>query len=415
MNGHCLELSYQCNKCGTSEIWNGSNQFPDQSFGVNRDMVRSWLTVGGERGKYFQFCEAMKIGTYNRSSFDRTVTLLIPIILEMEDKNYRLNIDSVNESDDGCILGFDCQHSRSQRATGPAPFATSTFICHTPGSNYGRILYQSHLSTQQMKEMGMNGTESKDKWSVVQGLKKMAELLDHIVKGVCDGSSSGNKQWEDHVASSSKHKQALLANCSWHKVKGLEKDFKTKIAEHRTKLAQKEGRKQYKPTYPEIGELGITGKTIKNHWIYSQKHCYGDRDTMEIEFRSLSDTFQEITEGAMSDETKAALDDWLRNACHQLEKYSDGLLTDLEESFHRVALKYWKKGTSYGLEEYFMRRALAFLDWNENFSKPEAKRTTNFRKSIASTFTHFMASKWNDRNFEKHVFKPQTYGVTGYC
>lgn len=199
MVGHCLRLSYQCNKCGTSDLWNGSNQFPDQSFAVNRDVVRSWLTVGGERDKYFQFCEAMRIDTYNESSYDRTVELLVLIILEIEDKNYKLNIDSVNGSNDDYILGFDCQHSRSQRATGSAPFATSTFICHTSGKNYGKNLYQSHLSTHQMKEMGMKGTESKDKWTVISGLKKMAILLNHIAKGVCDGSSSGNKQWEDHV------------------------------------------------------------------------------------------------------------------------------------------------------------------------------------------------------------------------
>ena len=151
MKGHCLVLGYQCNKCGASELWNGSNQFPDQSFAVNRDVVRSWLSIGGERGKYFQFCEAMKIGTYNRSNYDRIKELLTPIILEMEDKHYKANIDSVNESNEYCIIGFDCQHSRSHRKGGSAPFATSTFICHSPGVNYGKILFQSHLSTHQMK------------------------------------------------------------------------------------------------------------------------------------------------------------------------------------------------------------------------------------------------------------------------
>ncbi len=35
--------------CGSAEIWNGSDQYPDGSFQVNRDVVRAWLTVGGER------------------------------------------------------------------------------------------------------------------------------------------------------------------------------------------------------------------------------------------------------------------------------------------------------------------------------------------------------------------------------
>ncbi len=326
MEGHCLQFTLQCNNCGTCNLWNGSNQHPDHSFEVNRNIVRAWLSTGGERGKYFQFCEAMRCGVYNRTSFDQTVELLVPIILELEDQSYKLNIDSVNESKDGCILGFDCQHSRSQRATGAAPLATSTFICHTPGNNYGKILYQSHLSTHQIKEMEMKGTESKDKWATHAGLKKLVGLVNHIVKGVCDGSSSGNKLWSDIVTSNSKHKQALLANCSWHKIKGLAKDFKTKILDKRIKLAQKEGRKQYKPAFPEIEELDITGQRIKNHWIYSQKTSFGDPDQMEMVFRSLSDDYQEITEGAMSDETKEALDDWLKQACQHMEKYSDGLL-----------------------------------------------------------------------------------------
>ena len=58
-------------------MWNGSEQFPDKSFSVNRDVVRCWLTVSGERGKYFQFCEAMNCGTCNRTNFDKTVEFLI--------------------------------------------------------------------------------------------------------------------------------------------------------------------------------------------------------------------------------------------------------------------------------------------------------------------------------------------------
>jgi len=415
MKGHCLVLGYQCNKCGTSELWNGSNQFPDQSFAVNRDMVRSWLTIGGERGKYFQFCEAMKIGTYNRASFDRTITLLTPIILELEDKNYKLNIDSVNGSDGECILGFDGQYSRSQKKGKTAPFMTCTFMCQTQGVNYGKILFQSHLSTHQMKEMGMNGTESKDKHATIPGLKKMASLLNHIDKGVCDGSSSGNKQWRDIVAvKGSKHQNALLANCTWHKLKGLESDFNNQMRDKKVKLAVKEGRKQYKDVYPEIKELEIDGKTMKNHWIYCQKLAEGNAERIESIFREYPDSMQEIAEGKISNGTMTAWHEWMKKVSNNMEKYSDGLLTDLEESFHRVALKYWKKGSSLCFEEYIVRRALAFLDWNENFGKPKLKRTTDFRKEIARTFTQFLSTKINNRNSEHQVYKPKRYGITDY-
>jgi hypothetical protein len=376
---------------------------------VNRDVVRSWITVGGERGKYLQFCEIMRCGTYNRTSFDQTVELLIPIILELEDEQYRKNIDDINK-ESGCILGFDCQHSRSQRACGSAPLATTTFMCHNHGSNYGKIVYQSTLSFHQMKEMGLKGTESKDKLTTKLGLEKLVDLLTYIKQGVCDGSSSGNKLWMDVVVPHFKHKNANLANCSWHKIKTVSKDFKKKIMEKRIKLKVKKGRKQYKLAYPEIQELGITGQVIKNHWIYSQKMSHGNPKEMAEEFKHLTDFYQELYEGYLSQTTEKALEEWLELQCKNIGKYSDGLLTDLEESFHHKVLKYWKKGSSYGFEEYTIRRALAFLDWNENFGKIKTHRTINFRKLIADHFSDFM----QNTKTATGVYIPKKYGVRNY-
>ncbi len=62
------------------------------------------------------------------------------------------------------------------------------------------------------------------------------------------------------------------------------------------------------------------------------------------------------------------------------------MLTDIEESFHRVILKYWKKGSSAQIEEYQMARELAVLDWNENAGKSKKARTAYFRKDILDKF-----------------------------
>ena len=56
------------------------------------------------------------------------------------------------------------------------------------------------------------------------------------------------------------------------------------------------------------------------------------------------------------------LKNWLEKNSQDFDKYCLGLKTDLEESFYRVTLKYWKKGSTYSYEEYITKRALAFLD-----------------------------------------------------
>jgi hypothetical protein len=141
MTGHGLNLAMQCDQCKVAMEWNGSSVYPDGSLMINCDIVRAWYTIGGKRHQYFKFTELMNCGQYNHDSYDKTVQLLQPIILEAEDKDYQENVDAVNGMKEDVILGCDCQHCRSQRAQGSAPYATSTFICHNQGSNYGKIIY----------------------------------------------------------------------------------------------------------------------------------------------------------------------------------------------------------------------------------------------------------------------------------
>ena len=81
-------------------------------------------------------------------------------------------------------------------------------------------------------------------------------------------------------------------------------------------------------------------------------------------------------------------------------KYCFGYKTDLEESFHRVTLKYWKKGTSYQFEEYCTRRALAALNWNENRDN-NSENTYYFRKTIADQFHQLLLSRTKGRKTNK--------------
>lgn len=417
MEGHSLQLELKCD-CGTIQMWKGSAQYPDGSSQVNRDITRAWVTSGGQRGNYFKFCQAFKSGTYNKSSFDSTVKLLSPIILEMEDQQYRENIDLVNQTGK-TIIGLDCQHARSQRASGPAPFATSTCICHNKGPSRGKILYQAHMSFQEMKEQGMSGRESKDKLTVDKGLTLLTSKLTDISTIICDGSSSANKSVRDIIIASERFHVGLnVANCFWHKAKTLVGDFNKNLLEKVKPL--KEGKKK-ELMYPELKEMGATGKKVKNHWYRSQAVAKNDVDAMEDEFCSFIDHYiqkypaePESGWNGVSEATEEAVRDWCKEKCKELQKYVDGHLTDLEESFHRVVLKYWKKGCSYQYPEYIMRRALASLDWNENVGKLKENRTNEFQKDISDRFHKFLLTRRKGPNSEMTVYKPKNLTVTDY-
>jgi hypothetical protein len=417
MEGHGLVLDFQCSSCGIIKTWKSSSPYPDGSLEVNRDVARAWMTTGGERGHYFKFTEALRCGQYSPSSFDATVKLLRPIILEQEDHMYRVNINEVNMITGGPTIGLDCQHCRSQRATGAAPYATTTVICHTLGPSYGKILLQKHVSTHQLKESGMSGKESKDKYTVDQALRVLVEQLVEIKGGLCDGSSSANKSWKDIVIKSKKFGTGVtISNCFWHKCKGMASKFNSDLVDKKIKLKEKDGRKQYENLYPEFDEMGLSGKVVKNHFIHSQKTCNGDPDKMAETFESLVEHYDEEYSYHMQMKTRLALESWLKNQCKDLSKYCQGLRTDLEESFHRVALKYWKKGTTYAFEEYITRRALAALDWNENFGKAEDDESTSqFRTNIGKKFHEFLMQRSVGRRAEhQNLYIPKSYGVTDY-
>ena len=203
--GTCLELKLVYEECGIKISWNSSLQYHDKSFQVNWDIARALTTSGGERSDLFRFFDSLRCGMICPSSFDSTVDTVETVIFEEEDRCYQLNIRNANQefqsnSQNATIIGFNCQHSRSQRAFGPAPFATATFINHTPGPGYKQILFQSHMSTILMKEDGLIGSESKDKIVTRNGLKLMEFHLNKIQKGICDMSSSGNKSWAEIIS-----------------------------------------------------------------------------------------------------------------------------------------------------------------------------------------------------------------------
>jgi hypothetical protein len=77
----------------------------------------------------------------------------------------------------------------------------------------------------------------------------------------------------------------------------------------------------------------------------------------------------------------------------------------LEESFHRVILKYWKKGSIYKYEEYIVRRALAALGWNES---REQSTYYYFKQNIADKFNQFLQQRSKSRfNVTKNIYVSQ--------
>ena len=180
LEGHGLQVEFQCLECGWKWHWCGSQKYNDGSLRVNRDMVVAWKTTGTERGKYFQFTDAMRCGQYNHDSWDKTVQLLSPIVQTLAEKSYQKGVNYINQSGEDAIIGCDVQHSRSQRSFGAAPFAGAVFILHNQGPYYGSIIHQQLVSPSGLVVAGKAKTASKDKHAVHLGLRKVVELLDHI-------------------------------------------------------------------------------------------------------------------------------------------------------------------------------------------------------------------------------------------
>jgi len=106
--------------------------------------------------------------------------------------------------------------------------------------------------------------------------------------------------------------------------------------------------------YPELQDWNITGKKIKSHFIRSQKLWPGNGEEMAEEFQNFPNFYQQLSENTISKRTMEDLENWFecQTKNNEMEKFCKGYKTDLEEGFHRVALKYWKKGSSYQYEEY---------------------------------------------------------------
>ena len=86
-NRHSMSITLVCGKCNSADSWTSSSKLPDGSFEINRDVVIAWL-LSGERIKYEQFTKTLRCGTYSRASWDNTIDLITPIILEAEDDMY---------------------------------------------------------------------------------------------------------------------------------------------------------------------------------------------------------------------------------------------------------------------------------------------------------------------------------------
>jgi hypothetical protein len=395
LEGHGIQVEFKCINCLHEWKWLGTQRHEDGSLKVNCDVVVAWKVVGCERGKYFKFTEALRCGQYNRTSWDKTVQMLYPVVHNMAVQSYKETVDYANKSSNGSIVGCDVQHSRSQRAVGAAPFAGCVFMLHNKGQFYSRILYQQLVNNQMLVTAGKAKTASKDKHATHLGLAYLAQQLNQISGGVCDGSSSANKSWRDLIQSSSKFNNPPISNCFWHKAKSIPAKFNSEIADKRVLLPknQQVGNRRYTLKYPQFQEYGITGNKIKSSFYRAQRLSHGDVDEMEAEFIGTAEFYQFMTGNELSKETMEVFTNWLESFAGDFHKYANGLLTDIEESFHRLILKYWKKGSSSQFEEYQLARELAALDWNENIGQPKDNRTTFFRKNIIDNFNKMMSNR----------------------
>jgi hypothetical protein len=395
LEGHGIQVIFKCVDCLLEWKWLGTQRYKDGSLKVNRDIVVAWKTVGCDRGKYFKFTEALRCGQYNKTSWDGTLQILYSVVHNMALQSYKESVDYTNKMDVGSIIGCDVQHSQSQRATGPAPFAGCVFMLHNKGQFYSCILWQELVDNKMMVTAGKKKTASKDKHATHTGLQHLAQQLDKIIGGVCDGSSSANKSWRELIQRCSKFDSPHLHNCFWHKAKTITTKFNHEIVEKRVLLPkeQRKGNQLYTLKFPQFQEYGITGKKIRSAFYRAQQVSHGDVEEMKEEFIGTVEFYQWITGNELSEETMNVFQTWMKDFSEDFHKYKDGLLTDIEESFHRLILKYWRKGNSSHFEEYQMARELAALDWNENIQKPKGKRTSYFRKDIIDNFNKLMQKK----------------------
>jgi len=122
---------------------------------------------------------------------------------------------------------------------------------------------------------------------------------------------------------------------------------------------------------------------------------------MKEEFQGMVDHYNEAGgTNTLSEKTREAFLAWTEQETGDIDKYSGGYLTDLEESFHFFSMKYWRKTKTYSFEGYKARRALAALDWNENAgnsaktqTSQKSYKTCNFKKNIMASFHAFFLKK----------------------
>ncbi len=95
-DGHCVTLELQC--CNNHSIkWEGSERYPDGTPVVNRDIVRSWLCVGGEVNRYLEWSETCKIGTVELSKIKKAIPAIATIATTLSRESQECAIVEENE------------------------------------------------------------------------------------------------------------------------------------------------------------------------------------------------------------------------------------------------------------------------------------------------------------------------------
>lgn len=159
--------------------------------------------------------------------------------------------------------------------------------------------------------------------------------------------------------------------------------------------------------------MGMTSVKMKGKWIFAQKSCGGDIVEMKEEFMDLPTFYQQLYENYMSETTLNDLETWMEEQTKDLEHYIHGDLTDLEESFHKTSLKFWKKGVGYETDTYIAKRALAALYWNENFGKSKQQKGHIFLQEIANRFGEYMRTRAKGIHTDNEYIATR-YGITDH-
>jgi len=94
MKGHVVILTLSCYKCNFSTKWQSSAKYPDGSFVINKDVVRAWLSTGGESyEKYSTFTKEWGIGKLCKSSYFQSQSQIANLVSDLSDNKKNILIE----------------------------------------------------------------------------------------------------------------------------------------------------------------------------------------------------------------------------------------------------------------------------------------------------------------------------------